>query len=96
MAAPHEDHGPSSGAHTSPAARVFELVRLEPSSLWVVIVYAVMVGLLALAVPIAVQSLVNTVAFGALVQPVIVLTVLVASGLAFEATVLALKARVVE
>lgn len=84
------------GEHASPASRVWDLVKLERESVWVVIVYAVMVGLLSLAVPIAVQSLVNTVAFGALVQPIVILSVLVLAGLAFEGAMLALKARTVE
>ena len=82
--------------HPTPFSRVLTLVRLERESIWVVVSYAVIVGLLALAVPVAVQSLVNTVSFGALVQPIVVLTLLVFAGLAFEGILLALKARVVE
>jgi putative ABC transport system ATP-binding protein len=59
-------------------------------------VYAMVVGLLSLATPIAVQSLVNTVAFGALLQPVVVLAVLFFAALSFEAVLRALEARVVE
>jgi putative ABC transport system ATP-binding protein len=88
----HDDHG----HHASPGESLRQLIQDEQQSVWVVVVYAIMVGLLALAVPIAVQSLVNTVAFGALVQPVVVLTLLVLAGLSFEGALLALQARVVE
>jgi ABC-type bacteriocin/lantibiotic exporter with double-glycine peptidase domain len=49
----------------------------EKTTLWVAIIYSVVIGLLSLVVPIAVQSLVNTVAFGSVLQPVVVLTVFV-------------------
>jgi putative ABC transport system ATP-binding protein len=88
----HDEHG----GHATPAESLRQLIQDEQQSVWVVVVYAIMVGLLALAVPIAVQSLVNTVAFGALVQPVVVLTLLVLAGLSFEGALLALQARVVE
>ncbi len=60
------------------------------------VVYAVGVGLLSLATPLGVQFLVNTVAFGALVQPLVVLSLLVAAGLSFAAVLRALQAYVVE
>lgn len=64
-----------------PLTRLRRLAALESSDLWVVVVYAGAAGLVSLAVPIAAQSLVNTVAFTALLQPLIVLTVLVFVGL---------------
>ncbi|HEU4533653.1 MAG TPA: ATP-binding cassette domain-containing protein, partial [Polyangiaceae bacterium] len=72
------------------------LLRAERSDVWVVVAYAVTIGLLSLAVPVAVQSLVNTVAFGSLVQPLVVLTLLVLAGLGFANALRALQARVVE
>ena len=53
-------------------------------------------GLLSLAVPIAVQSLVNTVAFGSLLQPLFVLTVLLAVALIGSAVLRALQVRIIE
>jgi ABC-type bacteriocin/lantibiotic exporter with double-glycine peptidase domain len=55
---------------------------LERRDLAVIATYAAASGLVSLAVPIASQSLVNTVAFTALMQPLVVLTVLVFIGLA--------------
>ncbi|MCY1013819.1 hypothetical protein OV079_51510 [Nannocystis pusilla] len=54
------------------------------------------IGALTLASPIAVQALVNTVAFGALTQPLFVLTVLLMAGLSFAGALRALAAFVVE
>ena len=56
--------------------RLRALVHLERDDLWVVVVYAIGIGALSLASPIAVQALVNTVAFGAVLQPLFVLTLL--------------------
>lgn len=55
-----------------------------------IVLYAIAVGALALLMPIAVQTLVNTVAFGTLLQPLVVLTLglLVALGMASVFTAL--------
>jgi putative ABC transport system ATP-binding protein len=79
-----------------PIARVRALLEGERQTLWVAVVYSVVIGLLSLVVPIAVQSLVNTIAFGSALQPLVVLTLLVAVGLGFSAVVNALRAGVVE
>jgi putative ABC transport system ATP-binding protein len=83
--------------HThSPFARVRELARLEAADIRAVVIYAVGVGLFALTTPVAVQSLVNTVAFGALLQPLVVLSIVLLGGLAFAAALRAMQYWVVE
>ncbi len=62
----------------------------------VIVIYGVALGLLSLAVPIAVQSLVNTVAFGSLIQPLVVLTILLAVALIGAAILRALQIRIAE
>lgn len=79
-----------------PLARLVALLRLERDELWVTVIYAVFVGLLSLAAPLVVQTLVNTLAFGALLQPLVVLTTLLFAGVAFAAALRALQAWVVE
>lgn len=74
----HHDH------HISPLARLGWLIRLERSVIWIVVVLAVTIGILSLATPLAVQVLINTVAFGALLQPILVLASLVTLSLGFE------------
>ena len=78
LAYSHGDHG----HHTSPWGRLVALARTERSDLFGLVVHAVAVAVLALATPVAVQTLVNQVAFGVFLQPVIVL-----SGLLFGALV---------
>jgi ABC-type bacteriocin/lantibiotic exporter with double-glycine peptidase domain len=80
----------------SPWTRLRSLLRQERHDVAVVLVYAIGVGLLTLASPIAVQSLVNTVAFGTLLQPLVVLALLLLVGLAFAAALRALQTWVVE
>jgi ABC-type bacteriocin/lantibiotic exporter with double-glycine peptidase domain len=82
--------------HVDPIRRVWELVRAERRDLWVVLVYAAGIGLLSLAVPMAVASLVNTVAFGTVLQQVVVLTAFVLVGLSFEGVMASLQFLVVE
>lgn len=84
------------GVPLSPLARLKRLAALEGSDLWVVVIYAAATGLVSLAVPIAAQALVNTVAFTALLQPLIVLTVLVFIGLLLAGFTSTLQHTVIE
>lgn len=81
---------------TTPLARLVALLRLEREDIGVACVYAVGVGITSLAAPIGVQALVNTVAFGGLLQPLVVVTLLVLVGLVFAGVLRALWAWVVE
>lgn len=82
--------------HPSPLERLRTLMALEKQDLWAVVVYALGVGLFALATPIAVQALVNTIAFGALLQPIVILSLLLLGGLVLAAGLRAMKAWVIE
>jgi ABC-type bacteriocin/lantibiotic exporter with double-glycine peptidase domain len=76
--------------------RLRSLLWLERDDLKVVLIYAIAAGMLSLATPIAVQALVNTVAFGSLLQPLVVLAILVMGALAFAGLLRALHIQVVE
>jgi len=80
----------------SPLRRVRQLLELDREDIVVIVIYGVALGLLSLAVPIAVQSLVNTVAFGSLIQPLVVLAVLLAVALVGAAVLRALQIRIAE
>ncbi|MGD9903492.1 MAG: peptidase domain-containing ABC transporter [Vicinamibacterales bacterium] len=84
------------GGTATPFARVRALLHGERRTLWVAVVYSVVIALLSLAVPIAVQSLVNTIAFGNVLQPLVVLTVFVFVALGFNTVMNAMRATVVE
>ncbi len=80
----------------SPWLRTLALLSLDRNDIAVVLVYAVAIGALTLAAPVAVQALVTNVAFGTVFQPVVVLTLLLAVGLSFSAILRAFQAVVVE
>lgn len=79
-----------------PIERLWALLRDESTDLWAVFAYSVGVGLLTLVIPVAVQALVNTVAFGALLQPVAVLTILAFGFLVFQALITAYRVYAIE
>lgn len=87
------DVGP---AAPSPWRRLQTLLFRERTDVVVVIAFAVGVGFLNLATPIAVQALVNTVAFGVLLQPLAFLAMLLLAALAIAGVLRALQAWVVE
>ncbi|MDX1918819.1 MAG: ABC transporter ATP-binding protein [Candidatus Caenarcaniphilales bacterium] len=58
-----------------------ESLSEQGKDLTVVLIYALVVALLSLIIPLAVQELVNIIAFGVVLQPIIILTALVIGGL---------------
>ena len=90
----------TSGVHETqgmkPLARLQRLLRPEWSDISIVLIFAFVVGLLTLATPIAVEALVNTVAFGRLLQPVFVLALILLTFLAFSAAMRGLQTYVAE
>ncbi|MFO0637445.1 MAG: ABC transporter ATP-binding protein [Nannocystaceae bacterium] len=86
----------ATGGPLSPWQRARRMLGLDGADIGIVLVYAIAIGLLSLATPVAVQALVNNVAFGSLLQPVVVLTVLLALGLAAWGAVRLLQVVVVE
>ncbi|MBX3435171.1 MAG: ABC transporter ATP-binding protein [Pirellulales bacterium] len=80
----------------SPLSRFVGLLRPDRGDIGVILVFAVVVGLLTLSTPIAVEALVNTVAFGRLLQPVVVLAVILLVFLGFSAALRALQTYIAE
>ena len=82
--------------HISPFGRLRALLQPEAKDILTVFIYALIVGLLTLATPIAVEALVNTVAFGRFLQPVVVLALLLFMFLAFSGAIRAVQTIIVE
>lgn len=80
----------------NPLARLRALLRLESRDLWVVVIYSAGVGLMTLVVPVAVQAVVNFIAFGSLLQPLVILTLFVLVALGFSAAMNAFRVFTVE
>jgi putative ABC transport system ATP-binding protein len=64
--------------------RVFRLLHGDGRDIAVVLIYALGVGVCSLAIPVGVQSVVNSVAFGVVLQPLVVVTCLVGGVLLFS------------
>jgi putative ABC transport system ATP-binding protein len=79
-----------------PLSHFADFLSQHRDALWAVLLYAAALGLLSVATPIAVQALVNSVAFGSVLQPLAVLSALVLSVLVIMGVLWALKAWVVE
>ncbi len=76
--------------------RIKSLIRLEISDIWVITFYSIAIVVLSLVIPVGTQSLVNILAFGTLLQPILVLTTLVLVALGFAGIMLILQAHVAE
>jgi putative ABC transport system ATP-binding protein len=90
-AAVHAEH-----EHPTPFRRLLTLIRSERHDIAVVLVFAVAVGVLALATPLAVEALVTTVAFGGLIQPLVVLALMLLLFLALGAFLRGVQTYVIE
>jgi putative ABC transport system ATP-binding protein len=94
MTTSHSGGKPWHGA--APWIRLRSWLQFEKSNLWVAIIYSVAIGILSLALPLATQSLVNTVAFGSILQPIVVLSILLLAFLSFSSILQTLRQYVVE
>jgi putative ABC transport system ATP-binding protein len=91
----------TSGHHSGapairPWARLMDLLRLERRDVWTILAFALGVGLLSIVTPAAIEALVNTVAFGVLLWPVVVLALVMLAFLVFSAMLRAMQVVVAE
>ncbi len=86
----------ASGGKTRPWRRFWRMMRPESRDLWNVFVFSLFVGALSLATPLAVEAVVNTIAFGRYLQPLVVLSVMVFVFLVFRGALGILLTVVVE
>jgi putative ABC transport system ATP-binding protein len=94
--APAAGHGPPHAHGKSPAQRLLDLARLEWGDVFTLLAFALGVGLLSLVAPAAIEALVNTVAFGILLWPVLVLSLVMFALLFVSAVLRALQTYVAE
>ncbi len=99
---PHDDapaagHGHAHGHRgASPTQRLINLLRLEWGDVFTLLAFALGVGLLSLVAPAAIEALVNTVAFGILLWPVVVLAIVMFALLFVAALMRAMQVYVAE
>lgn len=60
----------------TPLARVFKLIELEKSDIFIIVLLTLGAGFLSLATPIAVQTLVNIVTMGGVAQPLLLVSLM--------------------
>lgn len=86
------------GAHhgPSPFRRLIRLLRPDWRDLWLVVIYAIGVGVLSLAIPITAMAVVNTTALSTLLQQLLVLCLALFVCLVLAAVLRALQNVVVE
>lgn len=92
----HRAHAEEHAEHLSPATRLSRMVWEDRSDLIAITVYVLMTGVLTLAVPLSAQALVNTIAAGVFLQPLVTLTLIVFGCLLFAGALRLLKLSVLE
>jgi len=96
---PRMNHAPAGHAtprRVRPWQRLSGLLRLERGDMLTLLAFALGVGLLSIVVPAAIEALVNTVAFGVLLWPVLVLSLVMFGFLLVSALLRALQTLVAE
>ena len=84
------------GEHPTPFRRFLGLLKLESADIWTVVLFALVSGVLGLATPLAVESLVNVVSWGTYLQPLVVLAVILLASLGLSGVLRVLQTVVVE
>lgn len=77
--ASHSHHN----SNITPFRRLIAFLKPDRKDLLILVLYTLLAGLLTLAVPLAAQALVNTIAAGVFLQPLFVLTALLFVGMLF-------------
>jgi putative ABC transport system ATP-binding protein len=82
--------------HPTPLKRFQVLLNLDRHDIWTIFLFALVAGILALASPLAIESLVNVVSWGTYLQPLIVLGLMLLTCLGIAGVLEVLQAVVVE
>lgn len=82
--------------HSSPLRRLVGVLKLDARDIWMVVLFATVEGVLGLATPLAVESLVNVVSWGTYLQPLLVIATILMVCLAIAAVLKILQTVVVE
>ncbi len=82
--------------HPTPLRRFIALLSLDRRDIWTIILFALVAGILALATPLAIESMVNVVSWGTYLQPLLVLAVMLLACLGLAGVLRVLQTVVVE
>lgn len=89
-------HEPGEHPHPKPLRRFLSLLKLDQRDIWTVILFALVSGILSLATPLAIESLVNVVSWGTYLQPLIVLGLMLMACLGIAGILKLLQTMIVE
>ena len=89
-------HGGHGHHHPSPLRRFIGLLALDRRDLATIVLFAAVAGVLGLATPLAIESLVNVVSWGTYLQPLIVLGLMLLTCLGLSGVLKVLQAVLVE
>ncbi|MFN7733373.1 MAG: ATP-binding cassette domain-containing protein [Pirellula sp.] len=95
------DHGHGDGhghdhEHLPPLRRWLRLLKLDARDIWTISIFTVIVSVLELATPLAVEQMVTTIGFASVVQPLIWIAILLFAILTLSGVIKALQLFVVE
>lgn len=80
----------------SPYQRLTRLISIEKSDIWLLVILTIAYGLLGIATPVAVQSLVNIVTMGGVLQPLIVIAIILFALLILSGAIYTMETYIVE
>lgn len=83
-------------AHPKPLRRFLVMLRLDQRDVWTIGLFALVAGILSLATPLAIESLVNVVSWGTYLQPLLILAVMLLACLGISGILRILQTIVVE
>lgn len=86
-------HNPNA---TAPVKRLLSLLSIEKSDIWLLIILTIGYGLLGIATPVAVQSLVNIVTMGGVLQPLFVISIILFTLLVLSGAIYTMETYLVE
>lgn len=93
------DHSHSDDHHTmniSPQRRMLRFLKFEARDIWSLVIFGLVVGVLDLATPLAVEQMVTTIGFASLTQPLVWLAILLFGILTLSAIIKGLQFFIVE
>ncbi|MCA9156820.1 MAG: ABC transporter ATP-binding protein [Planctomycetales bacterium] len=83
-------------AHPKPLWRFLVMLRLDQRDVWTIGLFALVAGILSLATPLAIESLVNVVSWGTYLQPLVVLAIMLLTCLGIAGILRVLQTIIVE
>ncbi|MFZ9760215.1 MAG: peptidase domain-containing ABC transporter [Candidatus Kapaibacteriota bacterium] len=77
----HEEQAPKEVHEMSPVERALQYVKFEKRDIYVIIIYAILIGLVSLVTPLTINALVTTISAGVFTMPLIVLSAIIFTGI---------------